>query len=200
MPDEAQTQTCRSCNITDENINVQPRSDHDISLDRSSHARPENQASEISEINSGTSSLPISLTTSFTSDHSDVSCDIDRFFELRTKYYKNPMLAFLNINSLRNKIIDLREIAERCLPDLFLIEETKLNPSIKTETLLMKDYQNPLRRDRNEFGGGLMLYARTGIVCNRVNSLETLNLELMCSEITIQKKKWIYTAFIGYLT
>ena len=55
----------------------------------------------------------------------------------------------------------------------------------------MKDYQNPLRRDRNEFGGGLMLYARTGIVCNIVHSLETLNLELMCSEITIQKKKWI---------
>ena len=36
-----------------------------------------------------------------------------------------------------------------------------------------------------------MLYARTGIVCNRVHSLETLNLELMCSKITIQKKKWI---------
>ena len=53
----------------------------------------------------------------------------------------------------------------------------------------MKNYQNPLRRDRNEFGGGLMLYARTGIVCNRVYSLETLNLELICSEITIQKKK-----------
>ena len=34
-------------------------------------------------------------------------------------------------------------------------------------------------------------HARTGIVCNRVHSLETLNLELICSEITIQKKKWI---------
>lgn len=90
------------------------------------------------------------------------------------------MLAFLNINSLRNKIIDLREIAERCLPDLLLIEETKLNPSFKTETLQMKNYQSPLRKDRNEFGGGLMLYARTGIVCNRVHSLETLHLELIC--------------------
>ena len=67
----------------------------------------------------------------------------DRFFELRTKYYKNPMLAFLNINSLRNKIIDLREIAERCLPDLFLIEETKLNQSFKTETLLVKIIRTP---------------------------------------------------------
>ena len=110
--------------VNDEDVNAQPRSDHDISLDNSSHARPENQGSKISEINSGTSSLSIPLTTSLTSDDLDVSCDIDRVFELRTKYYKNPMLAFLNINSLRNKIIDLREIAERCLPDLLLIEET----------------------------------------------------------------------------
>ena len=35
------------------------------------------------------------------------------------------------------------------------------------------------------------MYARTGIACNRVHSLETLNLELICSEITIQEKKWI---------
>ena len=36
-----------------------------------------------------------------------------------------------------------------------------------------------------------MLYARAVIVCNRVHSLETLNLGLICSEIAIQKKKWI---------
>ena len=58
-------------------------------------------------------------------------------------------------------------LASALLPDLLLIEETKLNPSFKTaETLLMKNYQNPLRRDRNEFGGGLMLYAMLCIVAH----------------------------------
>lgn len=63
-------------NVTDENFNVQPWSDHDISLDKRSRARTENQASDLnSEINSATSSLSIPLDASFTSD--DFSCDID---------------------------------------------------------------------------------------------------------------------------
>ena len=36
-----------------------------------------------------------------------------------------------------------------------------------------------------------MLHVRTGIEYCRVHSLETSNLELICSEITIQKEKWI---------
>ena len=36
-----------------------------------------------------------------------------------------------------------------------------------------------------------MLYARTEIVRDRVSSLKTSSVELICSEITIQKKKWI---------
>ena len=60
MADEAQTQTRRSCNITDENINVQPRSDHDISFDKSSHARPENQTSEMYNFALSKAECPIS--------------------------------------------------------------------------------------------------------------------------------------------
>ena len=101
----------------------------------------------------------------------NISSDIDDIFSLRTKNSNNPIIGFLNINSLRNKITDLRMVMERCLPDILVVEETKLNSDFKTETFLMNDYQRPIRRDRNEFGGGLMQFIRKGVVCNRVSTL-----------------------------
>ena len=86
----------------------------------------------------------------------DTFSDIGEIFDLRTKNPNNPLIGFLNINSLRNKIIDLRLVMERCLPDILVIEETKLNSDLKTEIFLINNYQRPIRRDRNEFGGGLM--------------------------------------------
>ena len=84
---------------------------------------------------------------------------------------------------------------ERCLRDALVIEETKIS-DFKTETFLVNDYQKPVRRDRNEFGGGIMLYVRKGVVCNRVPVLETSSLELLCSELTVSKEKWIvYSIF-----
>ena len=35
---------------------------------------------------------------------------MESFRNIREKYFKNPLMGYLNINSLRNKIIDLREI------------------------------------------------------------------------------------------
>ena len=122
---------------------------------------------------------------------SALSDDIDKIFGLRVKYPNNPLVGFLNINILRNKIIHLRNIAEKCLPDVLLIEETKLSAEFKTEIFLLNNYEPPMRRDRNEHGGGLMLYARNGVVCNRLTLYETTSLELLCSELIVCKKKWI---------
>ena len=122
---------------------------------------------------------------------SSVSCDIDALFSLRTTFQNNPLIGFLNINSLRNKIIDLRVIVERCLPDILVIEETKLSSDFKTENFLISNYQKPLRKDRNENGGGLMQFVRKGMVCNRIPSLEPQSLEIICSELVVNKTKWI---------
>ena len=116
--------------------------------------------------------------------------DIGEIFDLRTKNPNNPLIGFLNINSLRNKIIDLRLVMERCLPDILVIEETKLNSDLKTEIFLINNYQRPIRRDRNEFGGGLMQFVRKGVVCNRVSTFESPNIEIICSELMICKKRW----------
>ena len=121
--------------------------------------------------------------------------DIDKFFDLRIKYHNNPLVCFLNINSIRNKIIDLRIVMERCLPDLLVVIETKLNETFKTETLLVNGYKKPIRRDRTEHGGGIMLYVRKGIVSKRVPVFETPAIELLCSELTVSKRLWIVFSF-----
>ena len=121
----------------------------------------------------------------------DLSDDLENLFGLRVQYHNHPLIGFLNINSLRHKIVDLRVIVEKFLPDILVIEETKLNSEFKMKTFLMNNYQTPMRRDRNEFGGGLMQYVRKGVVCSRVPLFEVASLELICSELTVNKKKWI---------
>ena len=44
----------------------------------------------------------------------------------RLKFLRNPLIAFLIINSLRNKIIDLGEILKDLLPPNLVNIETKL--------------------------------------------------------------------------
>ena len=99
--------------------------------------------------------LETSATNKTSIEESDISCDVDKFFELRTRYPNNPIIGFLNINSIRYKINDLRVIIERCLPDIFVIEETKLCETFKTDAFFIPHYKKPMRRDRTQFGGGV---------------------------------------------
>ena len=48
--------------------------------------------------------------------------NIDDFIKIRETYSKNPILGYLNINSLRNKIINLREVVEKAPIDILCID------------------------------------------------------------------------------
>ena len=113
-------------------INVQSGSDHNVSLESFSSTNLQS-VSSLSSVNN----------TSVWSRESDRN-DIDEFFSLRAECAGNLLIGFLNINSLRNKITDLRMIAERCLPDVLLIEETKLNSDFKTKSFLINNYKSPI--------------------------------------------------------
>ena len=49
--------------------------------------------------------------------------------ELKMNHYRNPFLAHLNINSLRYKIIDLRESLDCVDIDIISINKTKSDDS-----------------------------------------------------------------------
>ena len=73
--------------------------------------------------------------------------------------------------------------------------ETKLSSDFKTEIFLVNNYQKPIRRDRNEFGGGLMQFVRKGVVCNRVLTFESPNIEVICSDLMVCKRDGLFSAF-----
>ena len=70
------------------------------------------------------------------------------------KYPKNPLIGYLNINSLRNKIIDVREMVSRLQLDYFVISETKLGSSSPSAQFHIGYYTTRNRTDRDKPGGG----------------------------------------------
>ena len=60
---------------------------------------------------------------------------------MREVYSKNPTLAYLSINFLRNKIVSLRDVVAKVFIDMLWIDETKLNDSFPASQFLIENYQ-----------------------------------------------------------
>ena len=116
---------------------------------------------------------------------------------LHRKYPNNPIIGYLNINSLRNKIIDLRHVVSISQPDILTISETKLDDTFPDAQFRMDGYYSPaqFRRDRNKHGRGLMAFIRNGIPVKHAKTFEPSNQEAISFEVTITKRKWIIYAF-----
>ena len=64
-----------------------------------------------------------------------------------------------NINSIRQKFDSLIKITTRN-NDIITISETKLDEIFPKGQLLIKEFSEPYRFDRNSKGGGIMLFIR----------------------------------------
>ena len=102
---------------------------------------------------------------------------------------QKPYNGYLNINSLRNKIVDLRQVLYESELDIIAVSETKLSDEFPNPQFNIEGYYNPaqLRKDRTIHGGSLVVYVKTGIPVKRVHALEPANLEVIYFEITIAK-------------
>ena len=116
--------------------------------------------------------------------------DLQILRKLRLQYPGNPLIGYLRINSLRNKIIDIREMAGRLQLDYFVMSETKLDSSFPSAQFHIVDYEIRNLRHRNKSGGGLIEFVKKGIITKRLKDLETNLSETICTEITISQKSW----------
>ena len=99
----------------------------------------------------------------------------------------------MNINSIRNKIISLRELVNKAPIDILCIDETKIDESFPDSQFFIENYQfPPYRRDRNSKGGGKIVYVRQGLISKRLKSFESKNIETICIELTISKKSGVF--------
>ena len=101
---------------------------------------------------------------SSSADFQDKGNQINSFHEIRIKNANRLIIGNLNVNSLRNKFQMLEELIKDKI-DIFLISETKLDSSFPSGQLVIKDYSTPFRLDRDQNGGGLLLYVREDIPC-----------------------------------
>ena len=87
-------------------------------------------------------------------------------------YPKNLLIAYLNISSLRNKIIDLGEIMSYLSPDYLVLSETKLDDSFPSAQFSILDYRIRARRDKHKNGGGLIEFVKKVLICKRLKNLK----------------------------
>ena len=117
-----------------------------------------------------------------------VSSGFEAIRENRLKYVNNPLIGYLNINSLRNKIVDLREIILELSLDYLVLSETKIDQSFPTAQFYIKGYEVRARRDRDKHGSGLIEFVKNGFISKRLKESEAKQGECICSELTIANR------------
>ena len=80
--------------------------------------------------------------------------------DVQRSYPKQFMAAHLNINSLRYKFDEIKEVLNDNIVDLLIISETKLDKSFN-DNLFSVDGYKVQHRDRNQYRGGLLTFIRS---------------------------------------
>ena len=70
-----------------------------------------------------------------------VSSGFEALRENRLKYVNNQLIGYINKNSLRNKIVDLREIILELSLHYLVLSETKIDQSFPTSQFYIKGYE-----------------------------------------------------------
>ena len=73
------------------------------------------------------------------------------------------------------------------------ITETKIDNSFPDSQFIIPNYIM-YRNDRNQYGGGVCTYIRSDIPNRRLTDIESVDLELIVNEVTINKERWIIIA------
>ena len=108
---------------------------------------------------------------------------------LRKAYQNNPLIGHININSLRKKIVGLREVLSRASIDILCVDETKLDVSFPDHQFKISGYHfSATRRDCSS--KGWIDFVREVFIVKQIKKFETENAESICLEIVIAKNKW----------
>ena len=119
-------------------------------------------------------------------------------YENRLKYPRNPLIRYLNINSLRNKIVDAREVFGKLQLDYFVLSKTKLDDSFPSAKFYIENFEIKNRRDRNKNGGGLIEFVRKGFITKKINEYETNLVKPLLLSLPYQRKSGFVLVSIGH--
>ena len=106
--------------------------------------------------------------------------------ENRLKYVNNPLIGNLNINSSRNKIVDLKEIILKLSLDYLVLSETKINQSFPTAQFYIKGYEVRARRDRDKHGGGLIEFGKNVLSLKGLRNMRLNKVKVFVQSLPLQ--------------
>ena len=116
---------------------------------------------------------------------------MDNIKSLRLKYTKNITVGHLNINSIRNKIDNLRDLVKTNL-DVLTISETKIDSSFPIKQFFLDGSKKPYRLDVSERSGGLLVYINENIPSRKLTKMKIpSDIQLIPVEINLKKQKWL---------
>ena len=99
--------------------------------------------------------------------------DIAGVASLRNYFSNNPFIAYLDINSMRNKITHLEDVLSKSPINIMCVDETKVESKLK-------GIKYPtLKRDRNSKLGGKNVYITGGPAVRSTKNLETKNADII---------------------
>ena len=118
-----------------------------------------------------------------------MNSDLKGLSNLRKAYPNNPLICYLNISSLKEKIICLRDIISISKIDIFCFDETKLDTSFPDGQFNIDEQFLLFRKGRDSKDGGKIAFVREGIVVKRLCDCERPSIELIYIKLIISKRK-----------
>ena len=115
---------------------------------------------------------------------------LEGLYNLRAFYPKNIILSYINVNSIRNKLDDLKFLLGKSL-DIICISETKLDETFPTAQFAIEGFSKPYRLDITSNSGGLLFYVKANLPSKLIRFYNFPS-EIQCIpiELNISTKKY----------
>ena len=116
--------------------------------------------------------------------------------KLKKENYNKFVVAQLNINSIRNKFVELKSLVTGLI-DILILTETKIDDTFPTSQFSIDGYSIPYRLDINGHGGGILIYIRNDIPSKLLKNHNIDDkIEGMFVKLNFGNGKWLL--FRGY--
>ena len=117
---------------------------------------------------------------------------LDGLKSLRIHNHSNITFSYLNINSIRKKLDDLKLIIHENV-DILCIAETKIDESCPTAQFYWSGYHKPYRLDISDKQGGLLIYIKAHLPSRLLsNHISPKDIQAIPFELNLRKEKWMF--------
>ena len=119
---------------------------------------------------------------------------VSSILEERRNNSSGALVAHLNINSIQNKLEELKLLNDELKAHIFIMSETKIDRSYPDDQFSLQGYRL-YRKDRGKGGGGLIAYFSTAILSKKLKLPKAYKtLEALAVECSIGRREILFLA------